>query len=75
MPPEGLRERKIAPPTLLVWGTADGALERGTAEKSAKYVEDFSVEWIDGASHWVQQEEPGQVNAAIRKFFAAKART
>jgi pimeloyl-ACP methyl ester carboxylesterase len=26
---------------------------------------------IDGAGHWVQQERPAEVNAALRRFLAA----
>ncbi len=67
------RDHKVAPPTLLVWGTKDGALEQKTAELSGRYVEDLTLEWVEGASHWVQQEEPVLVNAAIRRFLSAKA--
>lgn len=60
--------RKITTPSLLIWGTNDGALEKEMAELSRKYVEDLTVRYIEGASHWVQQDEPEQFNALMRQF-------
>ena len=62
--------RKISKPTLLIWGTADGALEKKMAEMSKKYVENLKVEYIEGASHWVQQECPAEFNAHMKKFIS-----
>ena len=55
-------------PVLVVWGTNDLALDKKMAEMSAKYVNDYTLRFIEGASHWVQQEEPTLVNKYIREF-------
>jgi len=67
-----VRRAKIIPPTLLIWGTKDGALEKEMAVKSGDYVEDFTVRYVEGASHWVNEEEPQQVNGHIRQFLSVK---
>jgi pimeloyl-ACP methyl ester carboxylesterase len=59
---------KIIVPSLLIWGTKDGALDKQMAERSRKYVNDLTVSYIEGASHWVQQDEPEQFNALMRQF-------
>ncbi len=63
---------KVKMPTLMIWGTNDGALEKKMADLSGNYVEDFTLHYIEGASHWVQQEEPQQVNAYMREFLENK---
>ena len=55
-------------PVMLIWGTRDGALTKGMAESSRKYAKDFQLEFIDGASHWVQQDEPEIVNKLMKEF-------
>jgi epoxide hydrolase 4 len=60
--------RKISVPTLVIWGTKDGALEQKLAELSGRFVEQYSVHYIEGASHWVQQDEPQQFNSLMRQF-------
>ena len=59
---------KIKPPTLLVWGTEDKALGKEMAEMSGDYCEDFTLRWVPGACHFVQQEEPKAVNKHMREF-------
>ncbi len=55
-------------PLLLLWGTKDGALSTGMAELSRKYVKDFTLNLVDGASHWVQQDAPELVNKYMTEF-------
>lgn len=55
-------------PVLLVWGTRDGALSQEMAELSRDYVTNFTLQYVEGASHWVQQDEPDVVNEHIDKF-------
>jgi len=59
---------KIKPPVLVIWGTKDGALSRELAEISGQFIEDYTLKWVEGASHWVQQEEPEVVNNHIWEF-------
>jgi len=59
---------KIKPPVMVIWGTKDGALSKELPELAAKYIENYTLKWVEGASHWVQQEEPDVVNGHIREF-------
>lgn len=52
-------------PTLLVWGTADTALGLETLEGVHAYVPDLEIKYLPGISHWVQQDAPEAVNAAL----------
>ena len=69
---QAVPKSKVQMPTLMIWGTNDGALEKKMADLSGNYVEDFTLHYIEGASHWVQQEEPQQVNAYMREFLENK---
>jgi len=60
--------RKISVPTLIIWGTNDGALEKQLAEMSRRFVDQFTLEYIEDAGHWIQQEEPHQFNGFMRQF-------
>ena len=72
----GLAERAAAPkidtPVLMVWGEQDTALGVELTEGYRPYVTDFSLRRLPGVSHWVQQEAPGQVNAAMLDWLAMK---
>ena len=71
--PERLAETHVKCPTLIVWGTADNYLEKGTIEPSKKYVDNECIVcFIAGASQWVQQDEPELVNRHIRDFLTGK---
>ncbi|KAM7443138.1 Epoxide hydrolase 4 [Porites harrisoni] len=70
--PRGLFNTKIKAPTLVVWGTADKALTVETLEGTEKYVEDLTIKYVDGASHWVQVHKPEVVNQHIRDFLAVQ---
>lgn len=63
--------RKVKVPTLLIWGTEDKFLGRELAESSLAMCEDGELVFIEGASHWVQQEAAEEVNVRINDFFAA----
>ncbi|MEO1058331.1 MAG: alpha/beta fold hydrolase [Actinomycetota bacterium] len=52
-------------PTLLVWGLADHALRRETTDGTSEYVDDLTVRFLPGVSHWVQQEAPETVNQML----------
>lgn len=61
----------VQPPTLIIWGTEDLALGKPLAALSGKYCAKATVRYVDGASHWVQMDEPAVVNAAMRQFLTA----
>ncbi|MGV0835629.1 alpha/beta fold hydrolase [Mycolicibacterium thermoresistibile] len=65
----GLVDTKITVPALFLAGAADPVLgfmrpERATEVATGPYREVL----LDGAGHWVQQERPQQVNAALIDF-------
>ena len=56
----------------MIWGTYDGFLEKEMASMTADYVTDYTIHYIEGVSHWVQQEEPELVNKYIHDFLNRK---
>jgi epoxide hydrolase 4 len=60
----------IEAPTLLIWGTDDVALGIETTDATEKWVPNLRKEFIDGASHWVNQERPDEVNRLMLDFLA-----
>ncbi len=58
-------------PTLMVWGEQDSALGLELTEGYGPYVADFTLRRLPGVSHWVQQEAPDRVNAAMGEWLAA----
>ncbi len=68
LPLTNLREgaAKITVPTTLVWSTGDIALVRKGAELTAGFVEaDYRLEILEGVSHWIPDEAPEALAAAI----------
>jgi pimeloyl-ACP methyl ester carboxylesterase len=59
-------------PTLLVWGPDDRFIDREIAESSLAFCDQGRLEWIEGATHWVQHEEPDRVNRLLVEFLAAR---
>lgn len=60
----------VAVPTLTLWGERDPYLGVGLAERARRWVPDLRVERIPDASHWVQNDVPDRVNAALVRFFS-----
>ena len=54
--------------TLQIFGTGDTAISVEPAKESARWVPDYTLELLDGVSHWVQEQEPEKVNQLIEKF-------
>lgn len=63
---------KIATPTLMIWGEHDTALGLELTEGYDGLVEDFTLVRLPEASHWVQQDAPAAVDAAMERWLAAK---
>jgi pimeloyl-ACP methyl ester carboxylesterase len=62
--------QRVTVPTLLIWGTGDRFLGSEMAQPSIDLCDDGRLLLIEGASHWVQHEEPERVTALLRDFFA-----
>lgn len=59
-------------PTLMLWGEEDTALDIKLTEGYGPHVQDFTLVRFPQVSHWVQQEAPGPVNAAMLEWLRAK---
>ncbi len=57
-------------PTLMIWGENDTALGKELTYGTEQYVESLEIRYIPNCSHWVQQEQPEQVNQYIRQFLS-----
>ena len=55
----------IDAPTLMIWGEEDAALGVELTEGYGPHVNDFTLRRLPGASHWVQQDAPDRVEAAL----------
>lgn len=59
---------RIAVPTLMIWGAQDIALGREMAEPSIALCDRGRLVFIEEAGHFVQHEEPEQVNRLLIQF-------
>ena len=48
--------------------SGDTAISVTPAKNSSKYVPDYTLELLEGVSHWVQEQEPERVNKLIENF-------
>ncbi len=55
----------IDTPTLMIWGLEDTALSKATTDGTEQFVNDLTLRFLPGVSHWVQQEAPETVNAML----------
>lgn len=69
-PGESKREyNKIATPTLVIWGEDDQALGKELTEgMEPLFSGPFQIHFIPQCSHWVQEEQPDQVNRLLLEF-------
>ncbi len=64
-------ERNVEQPALFLTGELDPVRRFMPAEAMRGRVVDLRAEIVvDGAGHWVQQQAPSEVNAALLEFFA-----
>jgi pimeloyl-ACP methyl ester carboxylesterase len=65
---------KIAAPTLIIWGDGDVFLGKELTRGMRPYFSGpFSLKYLPGVSHWVQEEAPAKVNALLTRFLAGSA--
>ena len=55
-------------PTLVIWGEQDLAIDIHCLDGMEQYVPDLTVRCFPKASHWVQQDIPDEVNAALKEW-------
>lgn len=63
---------KVDVPTLVIWGEQDVAIDIACLDGTQAYVEDLTVRRFPNASHWVQQDIPDEVNAALQEWLEAE---
>ena len=64
-----LADAKINVPTLFIGGTADPVLTFTRADRASQLITGpYRQVMIDDAGHWLQQERPDEVNAALLDF-------
>ena len=63
---------KIDVPTLMIWGEEDSALGKELTYGTEHLVTDFTVRYLPGVSHWVQQEAPKTVNAMLKAWLTGE---
>ncbi len=62
------RAHRVAAPTLVVWGKADGIISPAYAQEFARRIAGARVELIDKAGHLPHLEQPDAVTKAVRDF-------
>ncbi|KAM9311285.1 epoxide hydrolase 3-like [Gastrophryne carolinensis] len=66
-----VKAQDVLVPTLLLWGELDMFLEAAMVPEMQQYVHaPFQAEIIPNASHWLQQDQPEEVNRVIRDFLS-----
>jgi len=66
--PKITNDMRIHIPTLILWGAKDFALSRRMARPSLDYCDDGRLIFFPEATHWVQHEEPDEVNRHLLEF-------
>jgi alpha/beta hydrolase fold. len=61
---------RVKVPALLIWRKNDQFADEAMARESLQYCDDGHLKMFETASHWVQHEEPAQVNNLLSQFFA-----
>ncbi|MGB3739855.1 MAG: alpha/beta hydrolase [Pontixanthobacter sp.] len=67
---KGIGDGMVDVPTLVLWGEQDVAIDIHCLDGMEDYVPGLTVERFADASHWVQQDVPDEVNAALREWLA-----
>ena len=73
------QDARILPPALFAAGSHDGTISGPVGEKHLAGMDAIvpnlrSKLILDGAGHWLQQEKPAEINAALIAFLAEAAR-
>ena len=60
-------------PALLPWGDRDPVFSAGDRDRLAAELDDATVHPLEGAGHFIQEDAPGEIAAAIREWWAHTA--
>ncbi|WP_329579551.1 alpha/beta hydrolase [Kitasatospora sp. NBC_01250] len=72
--PLAVEAGRITVPTLFLWGSEDAALGRGAAEATGDWVDGpYRFEALEGASHWLPEEEPALVASRVLEHLSGSA--
>jgi len=63
---------RVEVPTLMLWGARDTALGVEMAQPSIELCDEGRLVLLEEATHWVQHEEPGRVNAELISFLQGR---
>lgn len=63
---------KVTVPTLIIWGVDDTALSKDLAIQAVSECKSAELKFVEGATHFVQQDKPAEVNSYILKYLSAK---
>jgi epoxide hydrolase 4 len=64
--------KKLTVPTLMIWGEDDAALSKELTYGTGDLVDDFTVRYLPGISHWVQQQAPETVGAMLNAWLTGR---
>ena len=64
--------RKLTVPTLMIWGENDIALGKDLTYGTDELVDDLTVRYLPGVSHWVQQQAPLTVSAMVTAWLTGR---
>ncbi len=67
------RNARIECPTQFIWGAKDPAVRLEFMEEAAERVDNLRTHIVAEAGHWVQQEQPQEVTAAMLEFLPGAA--
>jgi len=64
------RADRVCVPVRVIWGDRDAFLDCGLAEAGAALCESSEVFHLPWATHWLQHEDPTEVNRLLLDFLA-----
>ncbi len=63
-----LPDPMIRVPTCVIWGERDIALDKICNDTLPRYVPDLEVHYLPNSTHWVQMDDPDEVNRLLLVF-------
>jgi pimeloyl-ACP methyl ester carboxylesterase len=66
-----LRSERVRVPTMILWGERDAALEFPLALAALRRCDQGRLFRFPNATHWLQHEEPEDVNHLLRAFLSS----